>query len=125
MGALTPAARVKLARVLGLLGSDFGGERDAAGLAAHRIVREAGLSWGEVLAAPSETERLERSANAQRSNTQGGSADLSFCRRHLGHLSTWETEFVYSLASRRKGLSPAQNAKLAQIVAALRARGLY
>ncbi len=38
------AARTKLAKVLPLLGSDNAGERDAAALAASRILAKAGLS---------------------------------------------------------------------------------
>jgi len=39
----------KLARVLGLLGSEHAGERAAAALAAHRLVKRLGLSWQEIL----------------------------------------------------------------------------
>ena len=42
----------KLARILGLLGSDQAGERAAAGLAAHRLITRLGLSWEQVLAPP-------------------------------------------------------------------------
>ena len=36
---------IKLNRILGLLGSDHAGERAAAGLAAHRLVKTMGTSW--------------------------------------------------------------------------------
>lgn len=51
MTALSAPDRAKLAKVLPLLGSDKQGERDAAALAAHRILLKAGMSWGDVLAA--------------------------------------------------------------------------
>jgi uncharacterized membrane protein YccC len=42
----------KLARILGLLGSDHPGERAAAGEAAHRLVTRLGLRWEDILASP-------------------------------------------------------------------------
>ncbi|HEY8610347.1 MAG TPA: hypothetical protein VIL69_03545 [Roseomonas sp.] len=39
----------KLARVLGLLGSEFPGERASAALAAHRLMKRLGLSWQDLL----------------------------------------------------------------------------
>jgi hypothetical protein len=55
MSALSPPVWEKLAKVLPLLGSNEGGERDAAALAAHRILTKAGLSWDQILAGkPSE-----------------------------------------------------------------------
>jgi len=40
---------VKLARILGMLGSDHAGERAAAALAAHRLVKRANASWWSLL----------------------------------------------------------------------------
>jgi hypothetical protein len=40
----------RLAKVLARLGSDHDGERAAAGLLASRMVREAGLTWDQLLA---------------------------------------------------------------------------
>ncbi|MEZ0172557.1 hypothetical protein [Microvirga sp. TS319] len=40
--------RLKLVRILGMLGSDHAGERAAAALAAHRHIRAMGTSWGEI-----------------------------------------------------------------------------
>ena len=52
MGTLPATSRAKLAKLLALLGSNQAGERDAAGLAAHRLVQSAGLSWQQVLSPP-------------------------------------------------------------------------
>jgi hypothetical protein len=41
--------RVKIAKILGMLGSAHPGERDAAFLAAERLLKEAGLTWYELL----------------------------------------------------------------------------
>ena len=40
---------VRLVKVLGMLGSDHAGERAAAALQASRILKEAGLTWHDVL----------------------------------------------------------------------------
>ena len=48
----------KLARILGLLGSDQPGERAAAGEAAHRLVTRLGLRWEDVLAPPARAPRV-------------------------------------------------------------------
>jgi hypothetical protein len=40
----------KLVKLLGLLGSDHHGEVAAAGQAAHRLVKAAGLVWSDVIA---------------------------------------------------------------------------
>jgi hypothetical protein len=50
MGALTEQDAKMLAKILGRLGSDFDGERAAAGAIAWRFIRERKLSWDEVLA---------------------------------------------------------------------------
>ncbi|MFC0408238.1 hypothetical protein [Roseomonas elaeocarpi] len=39
----------KLVRVLGLLGSEHDGERAAAAMAAHRLIKRSGLSWQQLL----------------------------------------------------------------------------
>jgi hypothetical protein len=49
--ALTAADRDRLAAILGLLGSDHAGERDAAALAASRFLRSRGLTWPDVIGA--------------------------------------------------------------------------
>jgi hypothetical protein len=49
---LSPKEKLRLAKLLGMLGSDHSGERDAAGMAAHRLVKVAGLTWDEVVNPP-------------------------------------------------------------------------
>jgi hypothetical protein len=50
--ALDPVSADKLTKILGLLGSDHPGERDAAAQAANKLVRERGLTWGDVIGPP-------------------------------------------------------------------------
>ncbi len=47
--SLGTADRTRLAKLLSMLGSDHAGERDAAGLAAHRLLQKRGLSWEDAL----------------------------------------------------------------------------
>ncbi|MBP0493679.1 hypothetical protein [Roseomonas indoligenes] len=49
-GPLQPGDAARLARVLALLGSDHDGERAAAALAAHRLIKRLGLTWPDLLA---------------------------------------------------------------------------
>jgi len=49
MSGLAPADRERLTKLLGLLGSDHAGERDAAGLAAMRLLRQRGIVWPDLL----------------------------------------------------------------------------
>ncbi|MEO8558659.1 MAG: hypothetical protein ABI439_06320 [Rhodospirillales bacterium] len=41
---------IKLVRILGMLGADHAGERAAAALAAHRLVKRSNASWYSLLA---------------------------------------------------------------------------
>jgi hypothetical protein len=43
--ALAPPERARLAKILGLLGSDYDGERASAGAMAWAFLRERGLTW--------------------------------------------------------------------------------
>ena len=51
--ALAPAACDHLVKLLGMLGSAHDGERAAAGLKAHEFIKRLGLTWGDVIRAPS------------------------------------------------------------------------
>jgi len=53
-----------------------------------------------------------------------GQDNLTLCLKWLGELSPWETGFVLDLRRKRRPLTQAQAAKLAQVADALRARGL-
>jgi hypothetical protein len=49
---MTRSDRIKLARILGMLGSEHAGERAAAALAAHRLVQRSGDTWWSLLEPP-------------------------------------------------------------------------
>lgn len=48
-GGLARSDLLRLARILGMLGSDHAGERASAALAAHRLIRRAGADWWTLL----------------------------------------------------------------------------
>jgi hypothetical protein len=59
MSSLPTRERNRLAKLLALLGSDKAGERDAAGLAAHRLLQQHGIAWSDLLVpAPAKRELL-------------------------------------------------------------------
>lgn len=110
---VTSAERTRLVAILDRLGSDFEGERAAAGLLASRMLRKKQLTWDVLLAG----------REAQEAGLCG-QADLDLCRRHWRHLNAWEAKFVAALARWRKPRTLNQTAKLAQVAAELRTRGL-
>lgn len=90
MSGISPSVREKLAKVLPLLGSDKGGERDAAALAADRILTKAGLTWPEIFAGKSPEHREPLLGTAWRKTC----AEL---QKRPGALRPWERGFVTDL----------------------------
>ena len=105
---LPPDIAAKLAKVLGLLGSDHDGEVAAAGRRAHALVKGAGLTWPEVIQ-PAGSRRCWRAAA-----TPGGCA--AQCLLWPETLTTWEAEFCRSIAGRHR-ISPKQADVLQRIAA--------
>lgn len=102
--------RVKLIGILGRLGSDFDGERAAAGLLASKLIRDRGLTWDVVVISPPPPippPPAEWRARAV------------WCRQWPELLSGWEVSFVGSIASRRAPPTPKQGAILDRLVARL------
>lgn len=96
MAKLSHADKQKLAKVCGMFGSNFAGERASAALQAERIVRDAGLTWFDVIApVPEQTEpRARRQVNREREI-------IEFAAENLDILTQWERDFVLSV--RRRG----------------------
>jgi hypothetical protein len=90
MQRLAPDALDRLIKLLGMLGSAHDGERAAAGLKAHELIRRHGLSWPDILLAPPETPRKI-----------GWRDKLAACAAHRHSLSARERAFVQSLANWR------------------------
>jgi hypothetical protein len=106
---LTPADRAKLAAILGRLGSDFDGERAAAGLLAARFVREHGLTWPAVLAAPAPATPPPPVTDWRRR--------AAWCAERAELLSPWEQGFLTNLGQRQKPLTVKQATVLERLVA--------
>jgi hypothetical protein len=68
--ALSQQERTRLAKLLGLLGSNHSGERDAAGLAAHRLVMNAGATWFDVLTPQGEHHRRKPEPEPERDDPE-------------------------------------------------------
>lgn len=94
MTGLTSAGRNKLGKALAMLGSDHSGKRDAAGLAAHRLVTTAGLSWSEILDPPPVEHRLPELGTWR--------ATVRECLAHAGDLRPWERTFLTDLPKFRR-----------------------
>ena len=131
MASLPPADLRKLIGILGRLGSDFDGERAAAGLLATRLLRAAGTTWDDLLTAP---KAQQPPPGGSQRGSQGGSQgwdagrwqdsdNIAFCLGWIAELTAWEVQFVTDLRRKRRPLTPAQKAKIEQIVASLRMRG--
>jgi hypothetical protein len=89
MSTLPTTARARLSKLLGLLGSDQAGERDAAVLAATRLLERSGLRWPEILSLPQPPKR-EPLLSTWRTTC----AELS---KRSGDLRPWERKFVADL----------------------------
>jgi hypothetical protein len=114
--ALDPTAADKLTKILGLLGSDHPGERDAAAQAANKLVRERGLTWGDIVAPPivPDVPRV-RSWRAANSDWQ---RMASYCHARRWSLSQRQRDFVESALTWRE-LSEKQKDWLTAIYAGL------
>ena len=120
---LAPADRTKLARVLGMLGSPHQGERDAAALAADRLVRGRGLDWLDVLGgSPAEPPISQPGWTPSPSPVPDLMGDLQTCGRRLDLLTAWEREVITNMAQQRT-VSRKQRDILAAIAAKVRSTG--
>lgn len=98
--------------ILSRLASEHDGERAAAGLLATRLLKSAGMTWDQLIGAPSAPPR--NSAPAWRSEIEG-------CLKHAGLLTEWERKFLRDLLL-RDVLTPRQREKASQIAEQLRER---
>jgi hypothetical protein len=119
MSALAEADRTRLAQMLGLLGSELAGERDAAGLAAHRLIRQRGLTWFDVLLPALPPPAHEPASDPLRGDWR---AMATACTRFPRLIDKWEWQFLSGL-QRFPRLSSKQHAILLRIVTRLRAAG--
>jgi hypothetical protein len=84
----------RLIGVLEMLSSDYAGERDAAALAATRLVRDAGLRWVDLFQPPAVREQPLRTPPPSRSDWRGLCA---WCAGQPDQLTAWENDFIAAL----------------------------
>jgi hypothetical protein len=100
-----PAAD-RLAKILGLLGSDHSGERDAAAQAADKLVRGLGLSWADVIRAPPAVPREHCSRFDAAADERSA---IWFAFHHRYSLTPRDRQFVEGLTQWRRPLSAKQS----------------
>jgi hypothetical protein len=100
-----------LAKVCGMLGSAYEGERANAAAAADALIKTTGLSWAAVLGVAA-ADLCE-------------SAQVGLCQEHRDLLTAWERRFIEGVAKtiyRGRPLSKKQASVLPRIHAAVRER---
>ena len=113
---LAASDRERLARLLGMLGSDHAGERDNAGRAAHRMVQQHGVTWYDVVVTHHPPAYTDDPIGV------GWRRTAAACRRYQHLLNRWENDFLIGLP-RFPHLSTKQRSALLKIVVRLRACG--
>lgn len=112
---LPPEDRIRLARLLGMLGSRHAGEIANAGRLADRLVRDHGLTWHDVLAMPEPVQDWENPKDW----TQAAQMVLQ-----SGVATAWESTFCESVLDEWAGrdLTEKQHVTLKRVWLACRAR---
>lgn len=118
MGAMPipPDLASKLAKVLGMLGSEHDGEIAAAGRRANTMVKSAGLTWGDVISPTAPGPESPHRCPPRRWRTpRTPSESAALCLQWPEVLTDWETDFCRSLVGRHR-VSPRQAEVLARVV---------
>jgi hypothetical protein len=115
--------RARLIRILGMLGSAYPGERDAAALAASRFLLGRGCTWEDVLQPNAEprASRPEPSAPPppRTNRPENWRDEAAFCLDNLDLISRDELWFCLRLARGTDPITPAKYDRLTGIVARL------
>jgi len=105
---LDDATADRLAKILGLLGSDHAGGRASAAAKADALVRGAGLTWRDVvMPSPPIAPQLEGGSDWRRLAAE--------CHRQKARLNPGETKFIAAILAWRTEPSPKQLAWLTAI----------
>ena len=107
---MTSLDREKLVKTLGMLGSDHDGEVAAAGRAADRLIREAGLRWPDII--PPQLGKPDRREADGIETVQA----VEFVLAHIDPLTEWEANFARSVGRARYRLSQKQIEVLGRLV---------
>jgi hypothetical protein len=88
--------RTRLVRLLGMLGSDFNGERANAGRLADTLVRSLGLRWDDVIAVAGASEQQRAVSPRTRQGRARGHRDAATACLASGCIWTeWERGFPH------------------------------
>lgn len=123
LAPLSPDAIVRLAKLLGMLGSDHIGERAAAGLKATELLRANGVTWADLIQQLNNpAPRHSKQSFTDRVWVVVGRACLD---RHNesergASLTAWEYGFVTDILDRGWDLSEKQEAVLRRIAGKMR-----
>jgi hypothetical protein len=104
--------RSRLARVLGKMGSSFDAEVLTAAKLANRMVRDAGMTWPEVLAVQADPEKPVDVFADWPARWQGA---IALCQRSAGLTKDWDRQFVATLACYQHRPSDKQLAILREV----------
>jgi hypothetical protein len=115
---LDPGAADRLRKLCGMLGSEHDGERAAAAAKADALLRAAGLTWADVITAPSLIPEHPVRIRAWRASDSDWQRMAQFCHARRWSLSQREREFVESVLNWR-ALSEKQKDWLTAIYARL------
>jgi hypothetical protein len=96
--ALNAADRQRLAAILGRLGSDHAGERDAAALTATRFLRTRDLQWSDVIGAPALPPRQQPASLVLVDWPARWRGAVQLCLTAVG-LTEWQREFLHTIAT--------------------------
>jgi hypothetical protein len=119
MAASIPdSKRPRLVQLLGMLGSDFDGERATAGRMADTLVRSLGLTWDAVITAPgghtAPPGGQYRQPGGQHRRASDHSDAVTACLNSWHAWTQWELGFLHSIQRRRR-LTEKQAAVLRQL----------
>jgi hypothetical protein len=79
--------RAQMARILGLLGSDYPNERDTAARMAEKLRRDAGVAWADIIAPPANNNTAVEAARVLLAENEALRAELEELR---GKAPDWE-----------------------------------
>jgi hypothetical protein len=119
MSALAASDRERLARLLGMMGSDHDGEALNAARMADRLVRDHGITWIDAITAPV-VPQLSTDDTLARFATCAEACTFALARAPM--LTQWEFDFLRNVAGFSK-LSPKQCDTLRRLIARAIAAG--
>src|SRR4051794_18905807 len=99
---LTPDLAAKLAKILGMLGSDYDGEIAAAGRRANAMVKDAGLTWDEVILSSAPISQQPHCPPRRWRKPGTPSDTAALCLQWSEVLTDWEADFCRSIIGRRR-----------------------